>query len=67
MARKKAVTQASTEALEPRVYELGVHRTEVICAKCKSHLGHIFDDQEAKTGKHYCINSVCLDLKPEEK
>lgn len=48
-------------------YELGVHRTEVICAKCKSHLGHIFDDQEAKTGKHYCINSVCLDLKPEEK
>ncbi len=44
---------------------LGMNRTEVICAKCGSHLGHIFEDPEAKTGKHYCMNSVCLDL--EEK
>lgn len=42
----------------------GMRRTEVLCVKCKSHLGHIFDDElETKTGKHYCINSVCLDLK----
>ncbi len=41
---------------------LGIRRTEVRCAKCHSHLGHIFDDHESKTGKHYCMNSVCLDF-----
>ncbi|HEV7702414.1 MAG TPA: peptide-methionine (R)-S-oxide reductase MsrB [Candidatus Paceibacterota bacterium] len=40
-----------------------MERTEVLCAKCGSHLGHVFDDESAKTGKHYCLNSVCLDLK----
>ncbi len=44
----------------------GMHRTEVVCTNCGSHLGHIFEDPEAKTGKHYCINSICLNLEKDD-